>query len=99
MATALERVTFSAPRISVVQNVVAETVSDPAVIRSNLVAQMVGAVRWTESIQHLVERGVETFIECGPGKVLSGLIKRIERQVSTEQVGSASSALLTSGDQ
>ena len=99
MATALERVTFSAPRISVVQNVVAETVSDPAVIRNNLVAQMVGAVRWTESIQHLVEGGVETFIECGPGKVLSGLIKRIERQVTTEQVGSASAALLASADQ
>ena len=99
MATALERVAFSAPRISVVQNVVAETVSDPAVIRNNLVAQMVGAVRWTESIQHLVDGGVETFIECGPGKVLSGLIKRIERQVTTEQVGSASAALLASADQ
>ena len=99
MATALESVAFSAPRISVVQNVVAETVSDPSVIRNNLVAQMVGAVRWTESIQYLVGSGVETFIECGPGKVLSGLIKRIERQVTTEQVGSASAALLASADQ
>ena len=68
-------------------------------IRNNLVAQMVGAVRWTESIQYLVGSGVETFIECGPGKVLSGLIKRIERQVTTEQVGSASAALLASADQ
>ena len=78
---------------------VAETVSDPSVIRNNLVTQMVGAVRWTESVQHLVASGVDTFIECGPGKVLSGLIKRIEKQVTAEQVGSANAALLTSGDQ
>lgn len=99
MAAALESVAFSAPRISVVQNVVAETVSDPSVIRNNLVTQMVGAVRWTESVQHLVASGVDTFIECGPGKVLSGLIKRIEKQVTTEQVGSASATLLASADQ
>ena len=67
----------------------ATVVSDPARIRENLVTQMFGAVRWTESVRFLAAQGVTDVVECGPGKVLSGLIKRIDKNLNTDQIGSA----------
>ena len=95
MADALASVEFSAPVIPVVQNVTAAVVSDPARIRENLVAQMFGAVRWTESVRFLATEGVMDVVECGPGKVLSGLIKRIDKNLNTDQIGSAQAERLT----
>ncbi len=61
-------------------NVDAALVSDPAVLRDALVRQVTGAVRWTESIQLLIAEGVTIFVEVGPGKVLTGLLRQIDRR-------------------
>ena len=95
MAEALSSVEFSSPLIPVVQNVTATVVSDPARIRDNLVTQMFGAVRWTESVRFLAAQGVTDMVECGPGKVLSGLIKRIDKNLNTDQIGSAQAERLS----
>ncbi len=86
MAAALDRVTFVVPDMPVVQNINARLESDPEQIKSNLVAQMYGAVRWTDTIQKMLAEGVDTFVESGPGKVLSGLIRRIDRTVTMRTI-------------
>ncbi len=77
----LAEITFSAPLIPVVQNVSAAIVIDVNALRDNLVSQLSQPVRWVESVQLMVANGVDSFYECGPGKVLAGLGKRIERAV------------------
>lgn len=89
MATALESVTFSAPKISIIQNVHAQIEADPDAIRSNLVLQMYSAVLWTKTIQNLVADDVDQVVECGPGKVLAGLNKRIDKSISSFSINSA----------
>ena len=89
MADVLAGVTFSQPVVPVVQNVNAQVISDPDQIRSNLVSQMYSAVLWTGCVQTLLQEGVTTAIECGPGKVLSGLSKRIDRSLQALNVGGA----------
>ena len=69
-----------APKIPVVQNATAVYETDPESIRRNLVDQVCAPVRWTESIKNLSDNEVENFVECGPGRVLSGLIKRANRR-------------------
>ena len=59
-------------------------------IRSNMVAQITGSVRWVECTQYLVGQGVTEMVECGPGKVLAGLMKRIDRSVSVTNIGALS---------
>ncbi|UFH54992.1 ACP S-malonyltransferase [Spirosoma sp. KNUC1025] len=76
-AEAVERMPFSAPRCLVYQNVNAQAVTDPAKIKANLIAQLTSPVRWTQSVEHMVADGATEFFECGPGKVLQGLIKKI----------------------
>jgi len=61
----------------VYQNVNALPATDVAVIKNNLIAQLTAPVRWTQSVQNMVKDGAKTFIECGPGKVLQGLVKKI----------------------
>ena len=78
LALELAAVEFSAPKIKVVQNVNAEACGDPTQIRENLVAQMYSAVLWTNTIQLMAGDGIQTIVECGPGKVLAGLNRRIE---------------------
>jgi [acyl-carrier-protein] S-malonyltransferase len=78
MANELAKVTVRAPSIPVVANVTANTVIDPDEIRRLLVEQVTGLVRWRESVQFMKQGGVDKLIECGAGKVLSGLVKRIE---------------------
>ncbi len=82
MAADLASVSFSAPVIPVVQNVTAQISGDVEEIRNNLVSQLCQPVRWVESVQYMVSRGVGSFMECGPGKVLAGLGKRIERSAT-----------------
>ena len=77
----LAGIVLSPPSIPVVQNVTAQVADDVDVIRANLVSQLSQPVRWVESVRYMVANGVTSFSECGPGKVLAGLGKRIERSV------------------
>ena len=79
LAQDLAAITFAAPRIPVVQNVSATIVTNPDELRTNLVSQLYQPVRWVESVQLMVANGINQCYECGPGKVLAGLSKRIDR--------------------
>ena len=88
MAAALATAAISAPRVPVVVNVTAAPVTDPETIRKLLVEQVTGAVRWRECVAFMAEAGVTKFVECGSGKVLAGLLKRIALQAVGVSVGS-----------
>ena len=79
MQRKLEGVAIAKARVPVIHNVDVRTHRDEAEIRDLLVRQMWAPVRWTETIQFLIGEGVTHFVECGPGKVLTGLVKRIHR--------------------
>lgn len=87
MAQALDEVEISAPKVPVVANVRAEAVSDPAVIRDLLVEQVTGSVRWRESVMWMSQQGVSDVWEIGAGKALSGMIRRIDREIACEAIG------------
>lgn len=76
-AEAVKNMPFSAPHCPVYQNVNAIAVTDPQQIKANLIAQLTSPVRWTQSIERMVADGATEFFECGPGKVLQGLVKKI----------------------
>jgi [acyl-carrier-protein] S-malonyltransferase len=78
----LDRVQFNSPQIPVVQNVNAQTSEDPNLIKENLIKQLYVPVLWIDSVKYMRANGVEKLLECGPGNVLSGLIRRIDPQVS-----------------
>lgn len=79
LAKDLEQIAFGAMRYPVIANVDAATMSDPDSARQALVRQVTGSVRWLESMRLLIDRGVQTFVEAGPGKVLCGLMRQIDR--------------------
>ena len=81
---AIEETTFSEPICPVYQNVSTTAVSNVSEIKANLIAQLTAPVKWTQSVQNMVKDGAVDFVECGPGKVLQGLVKKIypEAQVS-----------------
>lgn len=79
-------VTFTSPQIAVVSNVDLCLYQQVDAIRSNLQAQLYSPVRWVETIQLFKERGVQNLIECGPGKVLTGLVKRIDKSLTTYNI-------------
>lgn len=87
MAEALDDVEILRPVVPIVANVVAEAVSDPATIRSLLVDQVTGAVRWRESVMWMAQHGVTEVWEIGAGKALSGMIRRIEKSIACTAVG------------
>ncbi len=87
MREALAGITVSAPKVPVVANVTAEAVSDPDRIRALLVEQVTGLVRWRESVLYMKAQGVDQTVEVGSGKILSGLIRRIDKEVATTSVG------------
>lgn len=87
MRDALEGAKMKKPVVPVVANVTASATQDPEEIRDLLVAQVTGTVRWRESVIWMKENGVEEMVELGAGKVLSGLIRRIDREISCESVG------------
>ena len=87
MAEALAGVTISAPAVPVVANVRAEAVSDPDMIRKLLVEQVTGSVRWRESVTYMAAQGVDEIWEVGAGKALSGMVRRISREVNCRAVG------------
>ena len=78
LAEAIERTTFHPARCPVYQNVDGAPHRDPAAIKANLLAQLTAPVRWTQSVQAMFRDGATHFVECGPGKVLQGLVKKIE---------------------
>lgn len=86
MAEALANVTMEAPAVPLIANVTAAPVADPATIRKLLVEQVTGRVRWRESVLAMKEREIETLVEIGAGKVLSGLTRRISREVGAISV-------------
>ncbi len=87
MAKALGEVTISAPRVPVVMNVSAAAERDPAAIRDRLVEQVTGAVRWRESVTWMAANGVTETWEIGAGKALTGMVRRIDRSLTTRVLG------------
>lgn len=86
LATVIEATLFNTPSCPVYQNVVAKAVTDPSEIKKNLVDQLTGAVRWTQSVQAMVADGATQFTEVGPGKVLQGLVQKIHKDVQVNGV-------------
>jgi [acyl-carrier-protein] S-malonyltransferase len=86
LAAAIEATSFNTPACPVYQNVVAAAVSDASEIKKNLIAQLTGAVRWTQSVQAMVTDGAIRFTEVGPGKVLQGLVNKISKESVTDGV-------------
>lgn len=82
LAEAIEKTEFHSPKCPVYQNVDAKPHTDPAEIKANLVAQLTSPVRWTASVQNMIADGATEFIENGPGKVLQGLVSKIDRNVA-----------------
>ncbi len=87
MAQALADVKIGVPSVPLVANVRAEAVTDPDMIRSLLVEQVTGSVRWRESVAYMADQGVDQILEIGAGKALCGMIRRIAKEVSTKAVG------------
>jgi [acyl-carrier-protein] S-malonyltransferase len=82
MSQALANAEINSPAVPLVANVLAEPITDPAEIRARLVEQVTGTVRWRESVLWLAGQGVETFVEVGTGKVLTGMIRRIHKEAT-----------------
>jgi len=96
LANVLNEVNFAKPTTIVVQNIDAAAHDDPEEIRTNLVKQMYGAVLWTDSVLVMKQMGVATLVECGPGKVLTGLGKRIDKSITGLSMNSAAAIPLVS---
>ena len=82
LAEAIERTNFSAPVCPVYQNVDAHPHTDPAEIKANLVAQLTAPVRWTQTVKNMIADGATEVVELGPGKVLQGLVSKIDKEVA-----------------
>ena len=82
LAAAINETTFSKPTCPIYQNVVAKAVTNSEEIKENLIAQLTSPVRWTQCIQAMIADGGTEFIEVGPGKVLQGLMRKIDRTVT-----------------
>jgi len=96
LAGVLNEVNFAKPTTIVVQNIDAAVHDDPEEIRANLVKQMYGAVLWTDTVLMMKQIGVATLVECGPGKVLTGLSKRIDKSITGHSMNSAASISIVS---
>lgn len=86
LAKAINETTFSTPVCPVYQNATARPASEVLEIKSNLIAQLTAPVRWTQSVKQMVADGATDFIECGPGKVLQGLVKKIAPEVQASSL-------------
>ncbi len=91
MGDVLDELTFSDAAIPVVANVTATAITDASEIKKKLIEQIYSPVRWEETIQFLLDEGVDTFVEIGPGKVLSGLVKKIHRRATTIAISDSES--------
>jgi [acyl-carrier-protein] S-malonyltransferase len=86
LQAAINTTKFHNPTCAIYQNVAAKAVMDKDEIKQNLIDQLTGAVRWTQSIKAMIADGAYRFTECGPGKVLQGLINKIDKTIQTEGV-------------
>lgn len=86
LAAAIKNTQFSSPSCPIYQNVNAQPSTDVETIKANLIAQLTAPVRWTQSVQNMVADGATNFVECGPGKVLQGLVKKIAPEVEVAGV-------------
>jgi [acyl-carrier-protein] S-malonyltransferase len=86
LAAAIEATSFNIPICPVYQNVVAKAVTNPAEIKENLIAQLTGAVKWTQTVQAMVADGATHFTEVGPGKVLQGLVQKVYKEAVVDGV-------------
>ncbi|WP_370214916.1 ACP S-malonyltransferase [Mesoflavibacter profundi] len=84
LAAAIENTMFSKPNCPIYQNVTASAIIDETEIKANLISQLTAPVRWTQSVQQMITDGATLFTEVGPGKVLQGLVKKIDRSAETE---------------
>jgi [acyl-carrier-protein] S-malonyltransferase len=87
LAKAIENTTFHKPICPIYQNVTANAVTNPDEIKKNLITQLTAPVRWTQSVQQMITDGATEFIEVGPGNVLQGLVKKIDRNTQTSAAG------------
>ena len=83
LESAIDAAAFNTPACSVYQNVTAEPVTDPNEIKKNLIAQLTAPVRWTQTMQNMLRDGATSFTEVGPGNVLQGLVKKVDRSIET----------------
>ncbi|GHE46408.1 ACP S-malonyltransferase [Sphingobacterium griseoflavum] len=83
LQAAIEATEIKTPVCPIYQNVDAKPYTDPETIKANLIAQLTGAVRWTQTVQHMLADGAEAFVEVGPGNVLQGLVKKVDRSAQT----------------
>ncbi|MGE8381876.1 MAG: ACP S-malonyltransferase, partial [Sphingobacterium sp.] len=83
LQAAIEATDILSPRCLIYQNIDAQPQTEPAIIKQNLIAQLTGAVRWTQTVQNMLADGATAFVEVGPGNVLQGLVKKVDRQVQT----------------
>lgn len=83
LAEAINSANFSTPVCPVYQNVTASPVSDPEIIKKNLIAQLTAPVRWTQTVKNMIADGCTSFTEIGPGQVLQGLVKKVDRSMTT----------------
>lgn len=86
LAEAIEKTNIQNPICPVYQNVVAKGVTEAAEIKQNLISQLTGAVKWTQSVRQMIADGATHFTEIGPGAVLTGLVKKIDKEVTTENL-------------
>lgn len=83
LQAAIEATDILSPRCPIYQNIDAKPQTEPTIIKQNLIAQLTGAVRWTQTVQNILADGATAFVEVGPGNVLQGLVKKVDRQVQT----------------
>ena len=86
LEAAIEKTDFSEPKCPVYQNVDGKPHTDAAEIKANLIAQLTSSVRWTACVQNMIADGADDFTECGPGKVLQGMIGRIDKTVTAHGI-------------
>ncbi|MGB3465712.1 MAG: [acyl-carrier-protein] S-malonyltransferase, partial [Cyclobacteriaceae bacterium] len=87
LKAAIEKTAFHTGSCPIYQNYTAEATTDTAVIQKNLIAQLTAPVRWTQTMHNMIAAGATELIECGPGKVLQGLIKKVDRKFQIASIG------------
>jgi [acyl-carrier-protein] S-malonyltransferase len=86
LAKAIESTPFHTPKCPVYQNVTTTAVSDPEEIKINLIKQLTAPVKWTQTMRQMLADGATDFTEVGPGKVLQGLLRKVDRQVTADSI-------------
>ena len=87
IAEAMATLSLTDPAIPIVANTTAQPLTSAELVKEELLRQLCHCIQWQRSVEHMVNNGVSTFVEIGPGKVLSGLIKRIDKDVKTLNIG------------